>query len=70
MDEAPWHLVDARYLGKCSSMLSSRSSRLHGVKVVSELLGHSDVAITLRTYDHVGSDAFRAPLNQAADQLL
>jgi len=42
----------------------------HGVKVVSQLLGHSDVAITLRTYDHVESDAFRAPLNQAANQLL
>jgi integrase len=38
----------------------------HGVKVVSPLLGHSDVAITLRTYDHVESDALRAPLNQAA----
>lgn len=42
----------------------------HGVKVVSQLLGHSDVAITLRTYDHVESDALRAPLNQAANQLL
>jgi len=42
----------------------------HGVKVVSELLGHSDVSITLRTYDHVESDAFRAPLNEAANQLL
>jgi len=42
----------------------------HGAKVVSQLLGHSDVAITLRTYDHVESDAFRAPLNQAANQLL
>ena len=42
----------------------------HGVKVVSELLGHSDVSITLRTYDHVEFDAFRAPLNEAANQLL
>jgi integrase len=42
----------------------------HGAKVVSELLGHSDVSITLRTYDHVESDAFRAPLNEAASQLL
>src|SRR5437762_3394912 len=30
----------------------------HGVKVVSALLGHSDVSTTLRTYDHVESDAF------------
>jgi integrase len=42
----------------------------HGAKVVSELLGHSDISITLRTYDHVESDAFRAPLNEAANQLL
>jgi excisionase family DNA binding protein len=42
----------------------------HGAKVVSELLGHSDISITLRTYDHVESDAFRAPLNEAANQWL
>jgi hypothetical protein len=28
----------------------------HRMKVVSELLGHSDVSITLQTYDHVESD--------------
>jgi hypothetical protein len=27
---------------------------------------HSDISITLRTYDHVESDAFRAPLNEAS----
>lgn len=42
----------------------------HGVKVVSELLGHSDISITLRSYEYVESDAFRAPLNEAANQLL
>jgi hypothetical protein len=36
----------------------------------SHLTRHSDVSITLRTYDHVESDAFRAPLNEAANQLL
>jgi len=42
----------------------------HNAKLVSELLGHSDVAITLGTYDHVTSETLRAPLNQAASQLL
>jgi hypothetical protein len=32
--------------------------------------GLADVSITLRTYDHVESDAFRAPLNEVADHLL
>jgi len=58
-----WH--DFRHTAATSLLRAG-----HGPKVVSELLGHSDVAITLRTYDHVESDAFRAPLNQAADQLL
>jgi integrase len=39
-------------------------------KIVSELLGHADVSITLNTYDHVDLEAFRAPLDHAADQLL
>jgi integrase len=63
IDLGGWH--DFRHT-VATSMLRAG----HGVRVVSELLGHSDVAITLRTYDHVESDAFRAPLNQAADQLL
>ena len=39
-------------------------------KVVSELLGHADVSITLNTYDHVDTESFRAPLDRAAGQLL
>lgn len=39
-------------------------------KVVSELLGHADVSLTLHTYDHVDMEAFRTPLDDAADQLL
>ena len=58
-----WH--DFRHTAATSLLRAG-----HGPKVVSELLGHSDVAITLRTYDHVESDAFRAPLSQAANQLL
>jgi integrase len=63
IDLGGWH--DFRHT-VATSMLRAG----HGVKVVSELLGHSDVSITLRTYDHVESDAFRAPLNETANQLL
>ena len=63
IDLGGWH--DFRHT-VATSMLRAG----HGVKVVSELPGHSDVPITLRTYDHVESDAFRAPLNEAASQLL
>ena len=63
IDLSGWH--DFRHT-VATSMLRAG----HDVKVVSELLGHSDVSITLRTYDHVESDAFRAPLNEAANQLL
>jgi integrase len=63
IDLGGWH--DFRHT-VATSMLRAG----HGVKVVSELLGHSDVSITLRTYDHLESDAFRAPLNEAAGQLL
>lgn len=63
IDLGGWH--DFRHT-VATSMLRAG----HGVKVVAELLGHSDVSITLRTYDHVESDAFRAPLNEAASQLL
>lgn len=62
-DLGGWH--DFRH-----SVATSMLRAGHGVKVVSELLGHSDVSITLRTYDHAESDAFRAPLNEAANQLL
>ena len=63
IDRGGWH--DFRHTVAISMLRAG-----HGVKVISELLGHSDVSITLRTYDHVESDAFRAPLNEAANQLL
>jgi len=63
IDRGGWH--DFRHTVAISMLRAG-----HGVKVISELLGHSDVSITLRTYDHVESDAFRAPLNEAASQLL
>jgi excisionase family DNA binding protein len=39
-------------------------------KVVSEILGHSDVEITLNVYDHPEIENFREPLAAVANQLL
>jgi integrase len=39
-------------------------------KVVSEILGHADVEITLNVYDHPEIENFREPLAAVADQLL
>jgi integrase len=40
------------------------------LKVVSEILGHSDVRTTLNVYQHVRTEDFRAPLIQNASELL
>jgi hypothetical protein len=37
---------------------------------VSNILGHSDVEITLNVYDHPETENFREPLAAVADQLL
>jgi integrase len=37
---------------------------------VSEILGHSDVEVTLNVYDHHEIENFREPLAAVADQLL
>jgi integrase len=39
-------------------------------KVVSRILGHSDVEVTLNVYDHPEVEDFRARLDQVANQLL
>jgi site-specific recombinase XerD len=39
-------------------------------KVVSEILGHADVEITLNVYDHPEIENFREPLAAVANQLL
>jgi integrase len=39
-------------------------------KVVSEILGHADVQVTLDVYDHPEIENFRAPLEAVANQLL
>jgi len=38
--------------------------------VASEILGHSNVQITLDVYDHPEIENFRAPLEGVANQLL
>jgi integrase len=50
--------------------LSTRLLKDYPTKVVSELLGHSDVGTTLKTYHHVHTEDFRAPLNEVATELL
>jgi integrase len=50
--------------------LATRSLKKWPTKVVSEILGHSDVHTTLRVYQHVETEDFRAPLNELADELL
>ena len=52
IDLGGWH--DFRHTAATSMLRAG-----YDVKVVSELLGHSDVAITLGTYDHVESEASR-----------
>ena len=58
-----WH--DFRHT-LSTRLLSNR----YPTKVVSELLGHSDVQTTLKTYHHVETENFRAPLAEIAGQLL
>jgi len=40
------------------------------VDCLSEILGHSDVEVTLNVYGHPEIENFRAPLVAVADQLL
>ena len=63
IDRGGWH--DFRHTVAISMLRAG-----HGVKVISELLGHSDVSITLRTYDHVESDAFRAPFERSGEPVV
>lgn len=58
-----WH--DFRHT-QATQLLRSGSSP----KVVSGILGHSDVGITLNVYEHTETEIFRAPLERIADQLL
>jgi hypothetical protein len=46
--------------------------RRNGVhpKVISGILGHAKVALTMDVYDHTNVDDFRQPLSFVADELL
>jgi integrase len=50
--------------------LSTQLLRRYPTKVVSELLGHSNVQTTLSVYQHVEPEQFRAPVNEMATELL
>jgi integrase len=50
--------------------LATRSLKRWPTKVVSEILGHSDVVTTMKIYQHVEPEEFRAPLNELASELL
>jgi integrase len=50
--------------------LSTQMLKRYPTKVVSQLLGHSDVRTTLAIYQHVGTEDLRAPLNEMATELL
>jgi integrase len=49
---------------------STRLLRKYPVKVVSEILGHSDIETTLSIYQHPGVEDRREPLNEMATQML
>src|SRR5215469_2166955 len=50
--------------------LATRSLKKWPTKVVSEILGHSDVVTTLKVYQHIETEDFRGPLNELAVELL
>jgi integrase len=50
--------------------LSTQLLKRYPTKVVSELLGHSDVRTTLAIYQHVETENFRAPMNEMTNELL
>ena len=49
---------------------STQLLRKYPVKVVSEILGHSDIETTLAIYQHPSVEDRRAPLTEMAIQLL
>ena len=50
--------------------LTTQLLKRYPTKVVSELLGHSNVKTTLETYQHIETEDFRAPLTETAAILL
>jgi integrase len=58
-----WH--DFRHTMATQSMMSGAPT-----KVVSEILGHSDVQTTMKIYQHTNTDQFRGPLDELSEALL
>lgn len=60
-------------LGGWHSFRHSFSTELlkkYPAKIVSEILGHSDIETTLAIYQHPDTEDRRAPLNEMAHQML
>lgn len=58
-----WH--DFRHTMATQSMMSGAPT-----KVVSEILGHSDVQTTMKIYQHTNTETFRGPLDSMSETLL
>jgi integrase len=58
-----WH--DFRHTMATQSMMNGTPT-----KVVSEILGHSDVLTTMKIYQHASTENLRGPLNEISDTLL
>lgn len=58
-----WH--DFRHKMATQSMMSGAPT-----KVVSEILGHSDVQTTMKIYQHANTENLCRPLNEMSDTLL
>jgi integrase len=58
-----WH--DFRHTMATQSMMGGAPT-----KVVSDILGHSDVQTTMKVYQHTSTESFRGPLERMSNQLL
>jgi integrase len=58
-----WH--DFRHTMATQSMMGGAPT-----KVISEILGHSDVQTTMKVYQHTSTESFRGPLERMSSQLL
>ena len=58
-----WH--DFRHTMAMQSMIGGAPT-----KVVSEILGHSDVHTTMKIYQHTNTETFRGPLDSMSEALL
>lgn len=59
-------LYDARHSFATNNILSNRAS----IKVISEILGHSNVKTTLHNYSHVSQSMSKETINSYSDKIL